>query len=74
MLCRGVKPSGAHAVGAVFVFLHLLEANPEGVGKLILRLANLTTTLADTPAHMVVYIRSSPFHCAACPFHLIDLD
>jgi len=62
---HSIEPSRAHPVGAVFVLLHLLEGNPEGVTKIALGQTKLKPALADAPTHVVVYIRGSFCHCAA---------
>ncbi len=57
MLSHSVEPSGAHPVGAVFVFLDLLEGDPKSIAELSLGQAKFEAALADAPAHILIYIR-----------------
>src|SRR4029450_6661807 len=49
-----LQPAGTHAVGALLVFLHLLEREAERGGELRLAHAEHQATHADAAAHVLV--------------------
>src|ERR1044072_1573864 len=49
-----LKPARADAVGALLVFLHLLECQAEPIGELLLAHAKHHSAHADTRPHMLV--------------------